>query len=123
MSSCIASHLPPPEKEGGGAAATASRTAWISAATFAGIESRNTIAGTLRSGSSSSARWKKWIRHGSLDRLSTRELRRFAGSVAGFGNLVLDRQGLDERAESPCLPASEVSRELKGCEHPRPKWE
>jgi hypothetical protein len=27
MSSCIASHLPPPENEGGGAAATASSTA------------------------------------------------------------------------------------------------
>src|SRR5665213_3595996 len=65
ISSCMASHFPPPEKAGGGALATASRMALISAATFGGTELRNSIAGTAASGSSSLLRWKKWINHGS----------------------------------------------------------
>src|SRR5258706_6778246 len=65
MSSCMASHLPPPEKDGGGAAATASRTAWICAAILSGRPSRNSIVGAGRAGSSSWWRWKKWISHGS----------------------------------------------------------
>src|SRR5258706_4679418 len=65
MSSCMASHLPPPEKDGGGAAATASRTAWICAAILSGRPSRNSIVGVGRAGSSAWWRWKKWISHGS----------------------------------------------------------
>src|SRR5260370_12966970 len=65
MSSCMAFHLPPPEKDGGGAAATASRTAWICAAILSGRPSRNSIVGVGRAGSSSWWRWKKWISHGS----------------------------------------------------------
>src|SRR5258706_12903439 len=75
MSSCMASHLPPPEKDGGGAAATASRTAWIRAAILSGSPSRNSIVGVGRAGSSSLWRWKKWISHGSGTGITTGQAR------------------------------------------------
>src|SRR6266566_2731866 len=59
----MTSHFPPPEKDGGGA--TASKTAWISAAILSGRPSRKSMVGTRRAGSSSVWRWKKWMSHGS----------------------------------------------------------
>ncbi len=64
MAPCMASHLPPPLKAGGGASATAFTTASSFALTVSGQASRKSRAGTVRAGSSSGWRWKKWMRQG-----------------------------------------------------------
>lgn len=74
-------------KDGGGATATASSTAWTSAANVSGSLFRNSIVGVARAPSSAS-RWQKWISHGSDTCITASQTRDKALDHQGPGKTV-----------------------------------